>query len=70
MLAKVIRISDLDTCPRGQVSTLREGDPCNGCPLKAVCDSDQCGMLGFEIDQSNPPYGSFEDWATGWYDEV
>lgn len=34
---------DIDTCPRGNISTLPAFDPCNGCPLFEVC-SDECGM--------------------------
>lgn len=34
---------DIDTCPRGNVSTLAALSPCNGCPLFEVC-SDECGM--------------------------
>jgi len=34
---------DVDTCPRGNVSTLPALSPCNGCPLFEVC-SDECGM--------------------------
>lgn len=34
---------DVDTCPRGNISTLSAMSPCNGCPLFEVC-SDECGM--------------------------
>lgn len=34
---------DFDTCPRGNVSTLRVFPPCKDCPLLEVC-SDECGM--------------------------
>lgn len=58
----------VETCPRGAVSTVHPSDPCDACPLRSVCDTDECGMKEYEVDQSTPPYGSFEDWVAGWYD--
>lgn len=57
-----------EQCPRGiNNGTLLE-NVCNGCPLRGLCDADECGMKCYEIDQTERPHGDFEDWLSEYWD--
>lgn len=55
-----------DTCADYDAAALRQGidlvphGPCKSCPLRGLCDPDDCGMLGFHIDSSKAEQGSWD----------
>lgn len=67
MLISINNMNDLVT-PTGVSISAGIFDPCEGCELKEWCDAGECAAHGFELDSNEPPRGTFEDWAAGWYD--
>lgn len=57
-----------DTCADYDAAALRQGldlvphGPCKSCPLRGLCDPDDCGMLGFHIDSSKANQGSWDSY--------
>lgn len=57
-----------DTCADYDAMALRQGidfkpvGPCKSCPLRGLCDPDDCGMLGFHIDSSKAGQGSWDSY--------
>lgn len=55
---------NLGVCPRNEVNSTMNLDPCKGCPLKGICADDDCGMKLYDIDVPEQEYYPFEEWLS------
>lgn len=51
-------------CPRDTNNSTLYLDPCRGCPLRELCDDDECAMHLYDIMNDSDHEMAFEDWLT------
>lgn len=60
-----VNLYDADgrVCARAIIDTTLTLDPCRSCPLRELCDRDNCGMKLYDVDVPEQEYMPFEDWV-------
>lgn len=60
-----VNLYDADgrVCARAIIETTLTLDPCRSCPLRELCDPDNCGMKLYDVDVPELEYMPFNDWV-------
>lgn len=60
-----VNLYDADgrVCARATIDTTMTLDPCRSCPLRELCEPDNCGMKLYDVDVPEQDYMPFADWV-------
>lgn len=60
-----VNLYDADgrVCARATIDTTMTLDPCRSCPLRELCEPDNCGQKLYDVDVPEQEYTPFEDWV-------
>lgn len=50
-------------CACATIDTTMTLDPCRSCPLRELCEPDNCGMKLYDVDVPEQEYSPFADWV-------
>ena len=60
-----VNLYDADgrVCARATIDTTMTLDPCRSCPLRELCEPDNCAMKLYDVDVPEQDYTPFADWV-------
>lgn len=60
-----VNLYDVDgrVCARATIDTTMTLDPCRSCPLRELCEPDNCGMKLYDVDVPEQEYTPFANWV-------